>query len=69
MLVQLESTVGFSLRAAVAAKYAKNLERTWKEPDRRGVVEHVKDYSEKELEPRNEDTPPYEKLMGILDGD
>jgi NTP pyrophosphatase (non-canonical NTP hydrolase) len=41
MLVQLSQTVGFDLRDAVSAKFAKNLGRKWKEPDEHGVVEHL----------------------------
>ena len=40
MLVALECTVGFDLRAAVAAKLVKNMERRWGAPDERGVIEH-----------------------------
>ncbi len=40
MIVQLSTVVGFSLVEAVAKKYAKNIRRTWKEPDEYGVVEH-----------------------------
>lgn len=41
LTIGLANRAGVDLRAAVAAKHAKNLSRKWGEPDAEGVIEHV----------------------------